>query len=104
MGEARTVIGYGRRSRKWEKSAVKVKHRIELTRKKINDKKKEDELEAGTIVRIKKRKLGRRKLENIWGEEKWEVEGRVKGTSAYKIKFGQTCRVENRINLRVTKD
>ena len=82
----------------------KVKHRIELTRKKINDKKKEDELEAGTIVRIKKRKLGRRKLENIWGEEKWEVEGRVKGTSAYKIKFGQTCRVENRINLRVTKD
>ena len=59
---------------------------------------------TGTIVRIKKRKLGRRKLENIWGEEKWEVEGRVKGTSAYKIKFGQTCRVENRINLRVTKD
>ena len=83
MGEARTPSDSDwlwETKQKMGEIGSKVKHRIELTRKKINDKKKEDELEAGTIVRIKKRKLGRRKLENIWGEEKWEVEGRVKGT------------------------
>ena len=46
------------------------------------------------IVGIKNRVLGRRKLENIWGEAKWEVEGKVKGTSAYTIKFCQARRVD----------
>ena len=82
----------------------KVKHRRELNRKQIHEEKKEDELEVGTIVRIKNRILGRRKLENICGEAKWEVEGRVKGTSTYSIKFGHARRVENRINLIVIKD
>ena len=45
----------------------KLKHRIELNRKQINEEKKEDELKVGTIVRIKNRILGRRELENIWG-------------------------------------
>ena len=72
MGEARET------KQKMGEIGSKVKHRIELTRKKINDKKKEDELEAGTIVRIKKRKLGRRKLENIWGEENGKLKVELK--------------------------
>ena len=104
MGELLRVIGYGRRREIGEIGSM-VKHMIELNRKQINEENK-DELEVGTIVRIKNRKLGRRKLENIWGEANWEVEGRgtFKGSSAYTIKFGQARTVENMIHLRVIKD
>ena len=58
-------------------------------------------IEDGNVVRIKNRILGRRKLENIWGEEKWEVEGRIKGTS---IQLNVVNKGRNRIHLRVIKD
>ena len=61
----------------------------------------EKELETGFLVRIKSRVLGRRKLANIWGEEEWSVESRVKGTSAYKLVRGSDKNVENRINLKL---
>ena len=62
---------------------------------------REDTLEEGSVVRIKNRVLGRRKLENYWGDELWKVEGRVKGTSAYKIIYGDNTRVENRENIKL---
>ena len=75
----------------------KVKHRIELTRTKINDEKKENELED--YGQNKKKHNRKTEIRNIWGEKKWEVEGRVKGTSANTIKYGLTIGVENRIIL-----
>ena len=61
----------------------------------------EKELETGCLVRIKSRVLGRRKLANIWGEEEWSVESRVKGTSAYTLVRGTYKRVENTINIKL---
>ena len=57
-------------------------------------------LEDGCEVRIKNRVLGRRKLADIWGEVSWWVEGRIKETSAYKLKRNGLRRVENRVNIK----
>ena len=92
---------------------VDTKNRVLKMNKKIMDAKvveeenrklyieREDILEEGSVVRIKNRVLGRRKLENYWGDELWKVEGRVKGTSAYKIIYGDNTRVENRENIKL---
>ena len=60
----------------------------------------EEVLEIGDLVRIRKRVLGRCKLENCWSDTVWKVEGRVGRTSAYRIECEMQSRVENIINLR----
>ena len=57
-------------------------------------------LEIGDLVRIRKRVLGKCKLDNCWSDNVCKVDGRVGRTSAYKIVYEMHSRFENISNLR----
>ena len=61
-----------------------------VDKEKGNIKQEVNELEKGWQVRVRNRVLGRRKLENIWGEISWTVEGKLIDSSAYILSRGET--------------
>ena len=67
--------------RKMREVQILVGGRVD--REKCNDKQEVDELEKGWQVRVRNRVLGRRTLENIWGDISWTVKGKFKDSSAY---------------------
>ena len=61
---------------------------------------KYDVLEVGDIVRVKHRVLGRRKLQNSWGDKKWIVIEKLGDNAVYRIKNNECVKSENIINLK----
>ena len=56
---------------------------------------KYDTLEIGDIVRVKNRVLGRRKLQNSWGDKKWTVIEKLGDNAVYHIKNNECIKCEN---------
>ena len=61
---------------------------------------KYDTLEIGDIVRVKNRVLGRRKLQNSWGDKKWTVIEKLGDNAVYRIKNNECIKCENLMNLK----